>query len=224
MKPFNTLFYFFMGCTLFFCACNSVSNNNELKATDSLLTLPFFNQPDWTPEWINETDTGYNDIHTIPSFSFLDQNGKVIDENLVNGKIYIANFFFTTCPSICPKMTRCFKIIQDSIANMQHVEIVSFSVMPWVDSVNKLKVYGEQNNINPTKWHLLTGDKSIIYALGRASFFADNNKLSDTSSFIHTDKMYLIDNQNRIRGVYNATKVDDIARVLADIKILKKDI
>ncbi len=190
-------------------SCNIFSNNES---------LPYYNTQDLTPTWNPRNG------HQIAYFNLKDQTGNKFGSDSLTGKIYIANFFFTTCPSICPKMTRCFKIIQDSIANMQHVEIVSFSVMPWVDSVNKLKVYGEQNNINPTKWHLLTGDKSIIYALGRASFFADNNKLSDTSSFIHTDKMYLIDNQNRIRGVYNATKVDDIARVLADIKILKKDI
>ena len=190
-------------------SCNIFSNNES---------LPYYNTQDLTPTWSPRNG------HQIAYFNLKDQTGNKFGSDSLTGKIYIANFFFTTCPSICPKMTKCFKIIQDSIANMQHVEIVSFSVMPWVDSVNKLKVYGEQNNINPTKWHLLTGDKSIIYALGRASFFADNNKLSDTSSFIHTDKMYLIDNQNRIRGVYNATKVDDIARVLADIKILKKDI
>ena len=190
-------------------SCNIFSNNES---------LPYYNTQDLTPTWNPRNG------HQIAYFNLKDQTGNKFGSDSLTGKIYIANFFFTTCPSICPKMTKCFKIIQDSIANMQHVEIVSFSVMPWVDSVNKLKVYGEQNNINPTKWHLLTGDKSIIYALGRASFFADNNKLSDTSSFIHTDKMYLIDNQNRIRGVYNATKVDDIARVLADIKILKKDI
>jgi protein SCO1/2 len=87
--------------------------------------------------------------------------------------------------------------------------------------VNKLKKYGEENGVNPAKWHLLTGDKSIIYSLGRSSFFADNNKLTDSTTFLHTDKMYLIDKNQQIRGVYNATNMDDISRVLTDIKALK---
>ncbi len=189
-------------------SCNIFSNNES---------LPYYNTQDLSPTWTSENG------HQIAYFNLKDQTGNKFGSDSLTGKIYIANFFFTTCPSICPKMTRCFKIIQDSIANMQDVEIVSFSVMPWVDSVNKLKVYGEQNNINPNKWHLLTGDKSTIYAIGRASFYADNNKLSDTSSFIHTDKMYLIDKQKRIRGVYNATNSDDITRVLGDITILEKE-
>ena len=101
--------------------------------------------------------------------------------------------------------------------------MVSFTVMPWVDSVNKLKIYGEENCINPVRWHLLTGKKSTIYSLGRASFFADNNPLNDTTTFIHTDKMFLIDIHQQIRGVYNATNLDDIVSVIKDIKNLKSE-
>lgn len=195
---------------LVFClyGCDLLSINNE--------ALPYYNSQNLTPTWDS------NKKHKIANFNLVDQTGKNFNTDSLKGKIYVANFFFTTCPSICPKMTKHFKLLQDSISAMQHVEIVSFTVMPWVDTVNKLQAYGEENNIDPVKWHLLTGDKSKIYALGRASFFADNNKLSDTSTFIHTDKMYLIDKQQQIRGVYNATNMNDIVRVLADIKILEK--
>ena len=189
--------------------CDVLTNNNE--------ALPYYISKDLTPSW------SAKNLHHIAAFSFLDQTNKAFNSNSLAGKIYVANFFFTTCPSICPKMTKCFKVLQDSISNMQNVEMVSFSVMPWVDSVKKLKAYGEQHKINPAKWHLLTGEKASIYSLGRASFFADNNKSTDSSTFLHTDKMYLIDQHKQIRGIYNATNLDDIARVLADIKILQKN-
>lgn len=187
-------------------SCN-VFSNNEI--------LPYYNSQDLTPVWNIKNE------HRITAFNLVDQNGKNFGSNLLNDKIYIANFFFTTCPGICPKMTKCFKVLQDSISLMNHVELVSFSVMPWIDTVNKLKKYGEENGVNPAKWHLLTGDKSIIYSLGRSSFFADNNKLTDSTTFLHTDKMYLIDKNQQIRGVYNATNMNDISRVLTDIKALK---
>lgn len=186
--------------------CN-VFSNNEI--------LPYYNSQDLTPSWNIKNE------HRITAFNLVDQNGKNFGSNLLNDKIYIANFFFTTCPGICPKMTKCFKVLQDSISLMNHVELVSFSVMPWIDTVNKLKKYGEENGVNPAKWHLLTGDKSIIYSLGRSSFFADNNKLTDSTTFLHTDKMYLIDKNQQIRGVYNATNMNDISRVLTDIKAMK---
>ena len=187
-------------------SCN-VFSNNEI--------LPYYNSQDLTPSWNIKNE------HRITAFNLVDQNGKNFGSNLLNDKIYIANFFFTTCPGICPKMTKCYKVLQDSISIMNDVELVSFSVMPWVDTVNKLKKYGEENGVNPAKWHMLTGDKSIIYSLGRSSFFADNNKLTDSTTFLHTDKMYLIDKNQQIRGVYNATNMDDISRVLTDIKALK---
>lgn len=187
-------------------SCN-VFSNNEI--------LPYYNSQDLTPNWNIKNE------HRITAFNLVDQNGKNFGSKLLNDKIYIANFFFTTCPGICPKMTKCFKVLQDSISIMNDVELVSFSVMPWIDTVNKLKKYGEENGVNPAKWHLLTGDKSIIYSLGRSSFFADNNKLTDSTTFLHTDKMYLIDKNQQIRGVYNATNMNDISRVLTDIKALK---
>lgn len=187
-------------------SCNIFSNNE---------ILPYYNSQDLTPSWNTKNE------HRIAKFNLVDQNGNKFGSKSLNDKIYIANFFFTTCPGICPKMTKCFKVLQDSISLMNHVELVSFSVMPWIDTVSKLKKYGEENGVNPAKWHLLTGDKSIIYSLGRSSFFADNNKLTDSTTFLHTDKMYLIDKNQQIRGVYNATNMDDISRVLTDIKALK---
>ena len=105
-------FSFYVFCLIVLAACNNATNNNTEQIKDSLVTLPFFNKQDWTPEWIGETDSAYKNIHAIPSFSFLDQNGKVVNENLVNGKIYVANFFFTKCRNICTKMTNNMHLLQ----------------------------------------------------------------------------------------------------------------
>jgi protein SCO1/2 len=225
MKPFNTLFYFLIGCTLFFCACNSVSNYNELKGTDSLVTLPFFNQPDWTPEWIKETDTGYNHIHTIPSFSFLDQNGMVVDEHLVNGKIYIANFFFTKCRNICPKMTNNLYLLQEEFKNDTSILLLSHSVTPETDDVNVLNKYALDNKVDAKKWHLLTGNKKEIYGLAKQQYFAGDTVgfYQSGNEFLHTENFILIDQHRRIRGVYNGTLLVEINRIKEDILILKSE-
>lgn len=197
------LFLVFIGVA----SCNLITN--------SIDQLPYYGTADLTPIWEPKV------LHRIGKFELVDQNGNQFKSSRLNNKIYVANFFFTICPSICPRMTKNLKILQDSIADEMKVEIVSFSVMPWVDSVKRLKAYAEENKIDQKRWHLLTGKQSIIYSLGRTSFFADDNSGTDTSSFIHTDKMYLIDQQQRIRGVYNATNPNDIGRVLEDIRLLK---
>ncbi len=191
------------------CSCHLFDSKNE--------ELPYYNAKELTPQW------GIKNPHTIANFNFQNQSGNSYSTDSLRGKIYVANFFFTTCPGICPKMTHNLKKLQDSILSMQQVNIVSFSVMPWVDTVGRLKKYGIENEINPSVWHLLTGDKKAVYTLGRGSYFADENNTSDTSSFLHTDKMFLVDKEQHIRGVYNATRGEDINRVLNDIKILLKD-
>ncbi len=184
--------------------------------------LPFYNTADFTAEWINPGDSNYKTIHTIDTFAMHNQLGHLITKDSLDGHIYMANFFFTTCSSICPRMTSNLQIIQDNFANNQQLKLVSFTVMPWVDSISRLKVYGENNNINPNKWHLLTGNKERIYKLGRQSYFSERRLglEKDSSEFLHTESMLLIDKLGRIRGIYNATQKPDIDRATADIKLL----
>ena len=206
----NIFIVFFIGIT---CGCSS---NNKTA------TLPFYNTADFTAEWIAEGDSKYKDIHTIDTFTMYNQLGHVFTSDSLKGKIYVANFFFSICTSICPKMTNNLKLVQDKFENNAALNLVSFSVMPWVDSVGKLKIYGENLGINPAKWHLLTGNKERIYTLGRQSFFAEKKEglTKDSSDFLHTETMLLIDTKSRIRGVYSATEIKDIERITADIKIL----
>ena len=187
--------------------------------------LPFYNTADFTPEWIAPGTSAYPLIHKIDTFSMQDQLGHVFNSDSLTGKIYVANFFFTTCPGICPKMANNLKRLQDTFLNNDQVKLISFSVMPWVDSVSKLRDYGDVYNIQPFKWHLLTGSKQRIYTLGRKSFFAERNQgiRKDTSAFLHTESMLLIDKKSRIRGIYDATQITDVNRITADIEILLKE-
>ncbi|MCX6264630.1 MAG: SCO family protein [Bacteroidetes bacterium] len=179
--------------------------------------LPFFITKDLSPQW------NIQPTHQVASFSFVDQSGNTICSDSLRKGIYLVNFFFTSCPGICPKMTNRLLSIQDSLLRLKGVTLLSFSVMPMVDSVPVLKQYEKKYGIHPEIWHLLTGDKAAIYRLGRSSFFADDNTQGDTSTFLHSDKLFLVDRERHIRGVYNATREEDMQRVLADVNQLKKE-
>ena len=216
----------FIFCLIVSIACNNETNNNTEQIKDSVVTLPFFNQPDWTPEWINQTDSAYNQIHTIPSFSFLNQNGKVVDENVVSGKIYVANFFFTKCRNICPKMTNNMHLLQEAFKNDTSIMLLSHSVTPETDDVNVLNKYAIENKVDAAKWHLLTGDKKAIYGLAKQQYFAGDTVgyYQSGNEFLHTENFILVDQHRRIRGVYNGTLPVEINRIKEDIAILKSEI
>lgn len=189
---------------------------------DKSETLPFYNTENFTAEWIKENDAKYSKIHTIDCFSLRNQEGKLITKDSLDGHIYVANFFFSICPSICPKMMTNLSFLQKDFANNPQIKLASFTVMPWVDSVGKLKKYGEDHKIDPSQWYLLTGSKEAIYTLARRSFFAEKRiGLEKTSNqFLHTEAMFLIDKKGRIRGVYKATQIADIESVTEDINTL----
>jgi len=217
---------FFIFCLIVLGACNNATNSNMVQKKDSLVSLPFFNQPDCTPEWIGETDSAYKNIHAIPSFSFLDQNGIVVDENLVNGKIYVANFFFTKCRNICPKMTNNMHLLQESFKEDTSILLLSHSVTPETDDVKVLNKYALDNKVDAAKWHLLTGDKKAIYGLAKQQYFAGDTVgyYQSGNEFLHTENFILVDQHRRIRGVYNGTLPVEINRIIEDIAILKSEI
>ncbi len=202
-----------------FLAMLGCSNRQE---GDELL-LPFFNTPDFSPEWISEEDESYSSIHNIANFSFQNQDGNWINNTDLKGKAYIADFFFTICPSICPKMTSNLATLQDDFS-IDEVQFLSFSVMPWVDSVSVLREYAEVRGIESNRWNLLTGPTEDIYDLARKSFFAEKEiGLNKTSNeFLHTENFILVDQKGRIRGVYNGTLSLEMVRLKEDIKTLLK--
>lgn len=211
MRIYSLLFLF---CFMFNCNSSKKESEENLKA----FYLPYFNTPELTPDWTNK-------YHKIPFFSFTNQNGKIITNDYYKGKIQIADFFFTTCPGICPKLTKNMYNIQEYYKSDSNIRLVSFSVMPWVDKVEQLKNYSIANKVDSLKWNLLTGDKDKIYDLARNGYFADENyyKNQDKSEFIHTENFILVDHNGFIRGVYNGTIEFDIERLKRHILILKKE-
>ena len=200
-------------------SCKKVDEVNRSK------TLPFYNSEDFTPEWIAKTDKKYSKIHTIAPFEFFNQNGKKITNKDFEGKIYIADFFFTTCPSICPVLAKNMSKIQEIYKDDDDIMLLSHSVMPWVDTVRKIKEYAAEKNAVDNKWHLITGDRDKIYNIARTSYFADEDfkKTKDESEFIHTENFVLVDKKGRIRGVYNGTLSLEVQRLKRHIELLKKE-
>ena len=215
-----------IGLLIALFSCGEIKkDSSSKKIVDKQETLPFFNQPDWTPEWIEPGDPAYKKIHQIPSFSLVNQEGIAITEKDVEGKIYVANFFFTTCRNICTKMTTNMHLIQDAYSDDEQIYLLSHSVTPESDSVSKLKKYALENKIRADKWSLLTGDKSSIYRLAKQEYFAgDTIGFYQTGNeFLHTENFILIDKHRRIRGVYNGTLLVEIERIKENIAILKRE-
>jgi len=160
--------------------------------------------------------------HTISDFNLINQNGDTITQDFYNDKIYVADFFFTTCQSICPIMTKNMKEIQEKLINDKEILLLSHSVTPEIDSVGQLKKYAIANEINDDKWNLVTGDKKQIYNLARKSYLAVEDSPLGDYDMIHTENFMLIDKRKQIRGFYDGTLDAEITRLLEDIEILKK--
>lgn len=182
--------------------------------------LPFYNTPDFTAVWHAEEVS-----HKLAPFQFQNQDNKSIDEKDLLGKIHVANFFFTICPSLCPRLMESMQKVSQAFPSDSIVWIMSYSVMPNRDSVSVLKNYAITHKINTPKWNLLTGDKKAIYQLARKSYFADENLgvQRKENDFLHTENFILVDKQLRIRGIYNGTIPLDIEHLIEDIKVLKAE-
>ncbi len=191
----------------------------------SSFELPILDQKDFDPSLVDSETLNSYKKHKIPDFEFLDQEGRVFTNKDLDGKIYIADFFFTSCAGICPIMTKNMFKIQQEFINDTLINIISHTVHPEKDSVAVLNEYAMLNNIDSKKWHLLTGDKKELYDIARKGYFAvskvDKN-IQD--AFIHTENFILVDNHRQIRGVYNGTLPYEIIRLIEDIYLLKKSL
>jgi len=185
-------------------------------------TLPIYQPAEVNSKLVDTSIVHKIKYHTISDFSLINQNGDTITQDFYNDKIYIADFFFTTCQSICPIMTKNMKEIQDKLINDKEILLLSHSVTPEIDSVQQLKKYGIENNINENKWNLVTGDKKQIYDLARKSYLAVEDSEFGNFDMIHTENFILIDKKRQIRGFYDGTDKNEIIRLLSDIEILKK--
>ena len=193
--------------------------------------LGVINPVDLDPQMVDESllmdRKGYG--HKIGEFSFLNQNGETITEAETDGNVYVAEYFFTTCGSICPVMNEQMQRVQKIYLREPDLKILSFTVDPKVDTVEQMKRYAVEHDANDDQWHFLTGSKEDLYNLARKSFFvlkpAEAENLGDAGSdFIHTNNFVLVDRKRRIRGYYDGTSVAGVDSLIYDIgRLLKED-
>ena len=186
--------------------------------------LPIYQPSMVNYELVDSTLQHVKKYHKIAPFSFKNQNGKTITQHDYEGKIYIADFFFTTCPTICPKMTANMVGIQEEILNDSSVMLLSYSVTPKIDSVPQLKKYAIEKGVNDEKWNLLTGNKKEIYTMARKSYLVVKED-GDRGPYdmIHTENFILVDPEKRIRGFYDGTNTLAMRELLIDLEILKDE-
>lgn len=186
--------------------------------------LPFFNPVDMEADVVDSAlyaqGIGYG--HRIGAFSFLNQDGETITQQEVKGKVYVAEYFFTTCGSICPVMNKEMQRVQKAFSDEKDFRILSFTVNPEVDTVAQMKRYAVDHGAKTGQWHFLTGEKTKLYELARKSFFvlkpAEAQNLGDAGSdFIHTNNFVLIDRKGRIRGYYDGTSKKEVDKLIGDI-------
>lgn len=184
-------------------------------------TLPVFDPSDVNPELVDSTIQYKSRFHKIVDFSFTNQNGKTVTQKDYEGKIYVADFFFTTCGSICPKMTTNLVEVQKAILNNPKVMLLSHTVTPEIDSVPVLKAYAIKNGVIDSKWNLVTGDKKDIYTMARKSYLAVKlGKPDELYDMVHTENFVLVDSKRRVRGFYDGTDKKEIERLIEDINWL----
>lgn len=214
-------FSFLLILFIVFFSCKKNKNEDFTSRVDE---LPYYKEASFTPKWINKKSEQLNTFHKIPNFSFTNQNGEEVTQKTFENKIYVTDFFFTTCPGICPMMTKNMAMVQEAFKNNDSVLMLSHSVTPSKDSVPQLKQYAIDKKIG-RNWHLVTGDKKEIYDLGRNSYFVEEDLgvSKGIDDFLHTENFILIDKNKYIRGIYNGLNKNSVKQLIADIKTLSLD-
>lgn len=187
--------------------------------------LPYYDSAEFTPHWFDPMSEELWDFHSIPSFSFTDQEGRTVTDKTLQNKIYVASFFFTSCPGICPAIRSKLSRVQIEFLDDDEVKILSHSIQPTTDTVEVLKAYAERNGIQSDNWHLVTGDKGDIYNIAKNAYFAsaDLGREEGENDFLHTENLLLIDQNRNIRGIYNGLNNTSVSHLIADIQVLKDE-
>jgi protein SCO1/2 len=206
---------------LLFLSCKKAKID---EATSRVDVLPYYNEASFTPKWIDAKSDQLKTFHKIPDFSLTNQDGENITQKTFEDKMYVTDFFFTTCPGICPMMTKNMTLVQEEFKGDDDVLMLSHSVTPSIDSVAQLKKYALDKGVL-NNWHLVTGDKKEIYDLGRKFYFVEEDlgEPKGLDDFLHTENFVLIDKKKHIRGIYNGLNKNSVMQLIADIKTLKKE-
>lgn len=208
------------GISLFYYASTRTKQKEE--------ALPIYNPIDLDPEVVDPELLRVGRGHTIGSFSFTNQEKKTITQKEVEGKVYVVEYFFTTCGTICPVMNKQMQRVQKAHSGKKDFKILSFTVNPEVDDVAQMKLYADTHHADNNQWWFLTGKKEKLYELARTSFFvlkpAEAQNLGDAGSdFIHTNNFVLVDRKMRIRGYYDGTSTQEVDKLIKDIDSLLEE-
>jgi len=209
----------FKNICIFFLLIITVLSCNE----SSKQVLPIYNPSDFNPKLVDKGLQTKSAYHTVSDFNLINQNGETITQEDYQDKIYVTDFFFTTCKTICPTMTNNMAKIQEEFLNSKDVMLLSISVLPDTDSASVLREYADKKGVIDSKWNITTGKKKHIYQLARQSYFAVVEQGDGEQDFIHTPKFVLIDKEKQIRGIYDGTNDEDINRIITDIKVLQNN-
>ncbi len=176
---------------------------------------------------VTKTENGKQVIdsldYVLPPFQFVDQDSNVVNTSTVKGKIYVADFFFTSCPSICPKMMKEMLLVRDKYKDNKDVVILSYSIDPVRDSVARLKIYETKLGITSAQWHFLTGNKDSIYYLANKYLVSASEDPSAPGGHIHDGNFILVDRKGRLRGYYDGTNEQSVQKLLSEMDILLKE-
>ena len=223
----NPGIYLFVLVLAMFVSCKKEIKKEVVKEQESSRVdyLPYYNDESFTPHWISPNSKEEKQFHKIPDFKLINQLGEIVSQKTFENKIYITDFFFASCPGICPQMTSSMYKLQEEFKNDSDILFLSHSVTPSIDSVSVLKQYAKMNGVIYNKWHLVTGDKKMIYDLGRNHYFVENDLgvPKDINDFLHSENFLLIDKNKHIRGIYNGLKIASMAQLIIDIHALKKE-
>lgn len=220
MKISKSVKYYAIGVVLFSVAFLAIS----YQLLKPQKTLPIYNPSDVNPELVDSTVQHVSKYHTIADFKFTNQNGETVTQKKYEGKIYVADFFFTTCPTICPIMQDNMVVLQQEFKDNPKVMFLSHTVMPHIDSVPVLKKYAIEKGVIDSKWNLVTGDKKDIFYIARKSYLAvKTENEGELYDMVHTENFILVDEQKRVRGFYDGTNKEEIKRLSEDIRFLLEE-
>ena len=210
---------------LFFIVFGAIAVSGFVWVLTPKQILPVYQPAMIDPKLVDESIQFVKKYHTIAPFTMTNQNGQTISEKDYENKVYVVDFFFTTCPSICPIMTKNMFSLQEKLkTKYPEVKLLSYSVTPEIDTVEQLKRYAVENKVDDKIWNLVTGDKKEIYNLARKSYLVvQNDGNGGPHDMIHTENFVLIDKENRIRGYYDGTDINEMDRLITEIGMLKND-
>jgi protein SCO1 len=184
-------------------------------------SVPFYKDASFTPVW-NPSSEGEDSLHRVGAFKFINQLNETVTHQTFQGKVHLVSFFFTACPSICPKLTNTMKQVFEHFRGNNEVLFLSHSVTPERDSVKQLYQFAQKNGVLSKQWHFVTGSRTEIYGLARKGYFIEEKiGLSKADNqFLHTENFVLVDQKGHIRGLYNGTLEAEVPRIIQDIELL----